>query len=86
MNTHFDRESERLATVVQLANASAETRQALVDEYRARSEAAFAPATLRNYRQIIANFAKWCEQRGLNAAPPSTRALWPSLSKTWEAS
>jgi site-specific recombinase XerD len=70
MKTNFDRESERLATVVHLATASAETRQNLVDEYRTRSEAAFAPATLRNYRQIIANFAKWCEQRELNAAPP----------------
>jgi len=70
MKTNFDRESERLATVVHLATASAETRQNLVDEYRTRSEAAFAPATLRNYRQIIANFAKWCEQRELNSAPP----------------
>jgi site-specific recombinase XerD len=70
MKTNFDRESERLATVVHLANASAEMRQNLVDEYRIRSEAAFAPATLRNYRQIIANFVKWCEQRRLNAAPP----------------
>ena len=70
MQTNFDRESERLATVVHLASATKETRQQLIDEYKARSEAAFAPATLRNYLQIKANFIKWCEQRRYNSAPP----------------
>lgn len=70
MQTNFDRESERLATVVHLANATKETRQHLIDEYKTRSEAAFAPATLRNYQQIKANFIQWCEQRGHNSTPP----------------
>lgn len=70
MQFNFDRESERLATVVQLASASAETRQRLVDEYQSRSEAAFAQATLRNYRQIVANFRKWCDEHSYNHTPP----------------
>ena len=70
MHSNFDRESERLATVVQLASASAEARQRLVDEYQRRSETAFAQATLRNYRQIVENFRKWCDERGHNHVPP----------------
>lgn len=70
MQTNYDRESERLATVVQLASASAEARQRLIDEYQKRSEEAFAKSTLRNYRQITASFTKWCEQRGYSPTPP----------------
>lgn len=70
MQNNFDRESERLATIVHLASASAETRLRLIEEYKSRSEAAFAQSTLRNYRQILSIFKKWCEERGYNHLPP----------------
>ena len=70
MQNNFDRESERLATIVHLASASAETRLRLIAEYKSRSEAAFAQSTLRNYRQILAIFKKWCEEHGHNHLPP----------------
>ncbi|WP_347312104.1 tyrosine-type recombinase/integrase [Defluviimonas sp. SAOS-178_SWC] len=66
----FDRESERLATVVRLSEATREVRLKLIDEYRMRSEAAFAPETLRNYRLIIRLFADWCAGEGYSAEPP----------------
>lgn len=70
MSAHFDRESERLATVVQLANSSSEARRKLIEEYQRRSEEAFAPETLRNYRQIKGNFERWCIDNGHNCVPP----------------
>ncbi|WP_224503845.1 tyrosine-type recombinase/integrase [Celeribacter litoreus] len=54
-------------------------REKLIEEYRVRSEAAFAPATLKNYRMIIRLFGEWCEQRDLSPQPPiapSTVAAW----------
>ena len=63
-NHMFDRERERLETVVQLIDAPSETRLKMIEEYRRRSEAAFAPATLRNYTQITAMFTNWCDERG----------------------
>lgn len=66
----FDRESERQATVIQLADASREHREQLIAEYRARSEAAFAPGTIRNYKTTIRLFTRWCEERGYDATPP----------------
>ncbi len=70
MSTWFDRESERLATVVWLSEAPQEARLKLIEEYRIRSEAAFAPETLRNYRLITKIFREWCAAKGLNAEPP----------------
>lgn len=69
-NQMFDRERERLETVVQLIDAPTEVRRQMIEEYKQRSEAAFAPATLRNYTQIKAMFIEWCEARGHNAHPP----------------
>ena len=70
MEKNFDRETARMAAVVQLVDAPTEARERLIKEYRQRSEAAFAPATLRNYRQIIKNFCGWCEDKGYDAKPP----------------
>lgn len=70
MHHEFDRENERQATVIQLANASREYRDQLMEEYRARSEAAFAPSTLRNYRMIIRLFTGWCQENGHDPTPP----------------
>ena len=70
MQHKFDREYERSATVERLVGAPVETREQLIEEYRRRSEMAFAPGTLRNYRQIKATFRNWCEFNGFNSKPP----------------
>lgn len=70
MQHDFDREAERFETVVKLANAPERERAQLIEEYKARSAAAFAPSTLRNYRQITANFREWCRTAGYNSEPP----------------
>lgn len=58
-----------------LAHMSPKRRQSLIEEYQKRSEAAFAPATLRNYRQIIKGFQKWCEENGYSHEPPVEPAV-----------
>ena len=70
MNHMFDRETERLETAVRLLDAPTDARQALIEEYRRRSDDAFAPTTRRNLVQIRAMFIRWCEERGHSAAPP----------------
>ncbi len=70
MRLNFDREAERHATVVHLLNTPKETREQLIDEYRRRSESAFAPSTLRNYRQIVAMFREWCCANAFDPRPP----------------
>lgn len=70
MEHEFDRDADRLETVVRLANASAEARFALIKEYQKRSEAAFAKETLRNYRQMTESFRSWCCDRAYCADPP----------------
>ncbi|WP_375690201.1 site-specific integrase [Pseudooceanicola sp. LIPI14-2-Ac024] len=70
MEHRFDRESERDAAVIQLSGTNLASRDKLIEEYRLRSEAAFAPATLRNYRQILKGFIQWCEQEGHHHTPP----------------
>ena len=42
----------------------------MIEEYRVRSEAAFAPETLRNFRQITASFFSWCDREGYSQKPP----------------
>lgn len=66
----FDRNTERAETLSELAAASPSRRKQLIAEYRRRSEAAYAPETLRNYRQITASFAQWCNKRGHCPNPP----------------
>lgn len=79
MNYAFDRQSERTELLIELSRLPNDQRSKIIEEYRRRSEAAFAPATLRNYRMILRLFAEWCAQRGYSAAPPispSTVAAW----------
>lgn len=70
MYTRFDRESERNAAIIEFANTSSQGREQLVQEYRKRSEEAFAPATLRNFRCIVEGFRGWCSDNGYSAEPP----------------
>ena len=70
MAREFDREAERMATVVKLADIPKNHREELIREYRVRSEAAFAPTTLRNFRQITHNFQVWCCENGFDPDPP----------------
>ena len=70
MNQMFHREAERQETLIKLAAAPAELRRKLIEEYKRRSEKAFAPETLRNYRQINRGFDEWCADRGHSSIPP----------------
>jgi len=70
MKQVFDRETERADTLSLLSRLPPQRREALIEEYRKRSEAAFAPETLRNFRQITANFADWCARHNYSATPP----------------
>lgn len=70
MNHMFDREAERLATVIKLVEAPTKDREKLIEEYRKRSEEAFAPETRRNYRQMIRMFSEWCLAEGYSPLPP----------------
>lgn len=79
MEQAFDRQSERIELLSTLSHLPKGKQTALIKEYRQRSEAAFAPATLRNYRMILRLFGAWCEERGLSDVPPiapSTVACW----------
>lgn len=53
--SQFRRESDRLAVVVQMLTITEGGRLALAAEYQLRSEAAFAPATRRVLRQVVAS-------------------------------
>jgi hypothetical protein len=70
MHTLFDREAERSATLAELSKVAPPRRTELIEEYRRRSEEAYAPETLRNYRQITASFRAWCSDNGHSSDPP----------------
>ena len=79
VDERFDRQSQRAELLSVLARLPDDQRKELIEEYRARSEAAFAPATMRNYRMIIRLFTQWCAERGLSGEPPiapTTVAQW----------
>lgn len=79
MQNIFDRQADRIELLGTLASLPSEKRQSLIEEYKLRSEAAFAPATLRNYRMILRLFGEWCQERGFSdIAPidPRTVAAW----------
>lgn len=79
MNHRYHRQTERTELLNELSRLPDTQRSQLIEEYRQRSEAAFAPATLRNYRMILRLFSEWCGQKGYNASPPiapSTVAAW----------
>lgn len=79
MNQMFYREAERHETLVKLAAAPKELREKLIEEYRQRSEKAYAPETLRNYTQINRGFDEWCAERGHSSVPP----VQPSVVAEW---
>ncbi len=70
MNQMFHREAERQETLVKLASAPQELREKLIEEYSRRSENAYAPQTLRNYKQINRGFDEWCAERAYSSVPP----------------
>jgi site-specific recombinase XerD len=79
MKQEFDRNAERTELLSALSEVPSSHRKQLIDEYRKRSEAAFAPSTLRNYRMILRLFEEWCDQNHFNAEPPiapQTVAAW----------
>lgn len=78
-NETFDRHSQRTELLSVLARLPEDQRTALIDEYRRRSEAAFAPETMRNYRMIIRLFTEWCHNRNLSAEPP----IAPTIVAQW---
>ena len=79
MEHRFDRQGERIQLLGALSALPIGKRQKLIEEYRLRSEAAFAPATLRNYRMILRLFRSWCEAHDQSDVPPispTTVAAW----------
>lgn len=70
MSTPFDRQIERTEMLTVLSSTPPERREVLIEEYRKRSESAFAPETLRNYRMVIRLFGEWCTANGWSAIPP----------------
>ncbi len=70
MQQQFNRETEHLSFVEKIVNAPSDAREKLIKEYQRVSEEAFAPSTLRNYRQITFNFKTWCVENGHKADPP----------------
>ena len=79
MKEAFDRHSQRTELLSSLSRLPEAQRDELIEEYKRRSEAAFAPATLKNLRMILRLFDAWCKERGLSAVPPiapTTIAAW----------
>ncbi|SEM29568.1 Phage integrase family protein [Roseovarius azorensis] len=79
MEREFDRQTERVELLSMLTSSSGHRRTQLIEEYQRRSEAAFAPATLRNYKLTLRLFEKWCHETGRNPEPPvpsDTIAAW----------
>ena len=70
MTFEFDRQNERAQMLSVLARAPASRRTQLIEEYQRRSESAFAPATLKNYRMVVRLFGRWCADRGHSPEPP----------------
>lgn len=79
MGTAFDRLTERTEMLAILANTAPDRRNQLINEYRRRSEQAFAPETLRNYTMVIRLFGDWCAERGISAEPP----IDPRVLASW---
>ena len=70
MPGRFQRSLERQSAIVQLLDTPTDNRLRLIEEYQRRSEAAFAPETLRNYRQIVRHFRGWCALEGYSCELP----------------
>ena len=70
MFENFEREAERADVLSKLAYLPPNKRMALIEDYSKRSAEAFAPETLRNLRQIICSFQKWCSENDLPSDAP----------------
>lgn len=79
MNHAFDRQTQRTGLLNELSKLPDDQRAILIEEYRQRSEAAFAPATLKHYRMILRLFDNWCKERGFGSEPP----ISPSIVAAW---
>lgn len=75
----FDRQTERVEMLTTLTRAAPAHRKELIAEYQQRSEAAFAPATLRNYRMVVRLFKKWCCENDHSPEPP----ISPQVVAAW---
>jgi integrase len=79
MHKKFDRQIDRVEMLSTLSSLPKDKHEVLIREYRERSEAAFAPATLRNYKMTIRLFDEWCQFNGYQSEPPiapRTIAAW----------
>ena len=66
----FDRHEERSELITTLTSLPQRKRSALIEDYKLRSESAFAPATLKHYRMIVRLFNDWCRTKGHSPEPP----------------
>ncbi|WP_238365439.1 tyrosine-type recombinase/integrase [Mesobacterium pallidum] len=79
MGTMYEREMERNQVFSVVSRSSRENRERLIAEYKRRSEGAFAPQTLRNYRLIVRQFRTWCVDNDHDPEPPVS----PSIVAEW---
>lgn len=79
MEHPFNRHNEQSELFSQLWKLQDGQRTRLIEEYQKRSEAAFAPKTLKHYRMILRLFSAWCEQKGYSAIPP----ISPTIVAEW---
>jgi Phage integrase family len=79
MEADFDRQTDRVELLSTLTSVSSLKRERLIDEYRRRSEAAFSPATLRNYKMVIRLFDAWCIDHQRSSELP----VGPQIVAAW---
>jgi site-specific recombinase XerD len=79
MHRNFDRQTDRVELLSRLSGLPAHKHTELIEEYQKRSENAFSPGTLRNYRMTIRLFDEWCKRKGLDSTPP----ISPQTVATW---
>lgn len=84
MGFAFDRQNERSEMLATLAATPPDRKDQLIQEYRRRSEAAFAPETLRNYQMVIRLFRGWCSDNGWSATPPIDPRVLAKWVVNWQ--
>ena len=75
MESRKERDLDRQSVLVTLLAAPIDGRAALIEEYRIRSEAAYAPSTRKNLDGIKRLFSDWCEKQGVSSALPVSPSL-----------
>ncbi|SLN23141.1 Phage integrase family protein [Roseivivax jejudonensis] len=70
MSGRAELEKIHLATISEITRGPESERARLIEEYKRRSEEAFAPTTRRNYVQMVAMFREWCAESGHDPTPP----------------